>query len=91
MAPVEVEATKPDPEKPFPKLGVGVIEFSPDSRYIATRNGNVAAQPPLAHTLRRSRRRAAVPCRGRGARGLSMSLSLSLTLAKKLKGSVGGS
>eukprot|EP00040_Diaphanoeca_grandis_P043825 m.269198 g.269198 ORF g.269198 m.269198 type:complete len:444 (-) comp82937_c0_seq1:156-1487(-) len=41
--PFQLETTKPDPEKPFPKLGVGVIEFSPDSRFYATRNDNMSS------------------------------------------------
>lgn len=39
--PVSIPGVKPDPEKPNPKLGVGMISFSPDSRYIATRNDNM--------------------------------------------------
>ena len=39
--PVTVPHTKPDPEKPNPKLGVGTIAFSPDSRYIASKNDNM--------------------------------------------------
>ena len=36
-----LESVKPDPEKPFPKVGVGMVAFSSDSRYIATRNDNM--------------------------------------------------
>lgn len=39
--PVPVPHVKPDPEKPNPKLGVGTITFSPDSKYVATRNDNM--------------------------------------------------
>ena len=39
--PVTVPSVKPDPEKPNPKLGIGTIAFSPDSRYIASRNDNM--------------------------------------------------
>lgn len=39
--PVTIPAVKPDPEKPNPKLGVGTVAFSPDSRYVATRNDNM--------------------------------------------------
>ena len=39
--PVTVSSIKPDPEKPNPKLGVGTVLFSPDSRYMATKNDNM--------------------------------------------------
>lgn len=39
--PVALPSVKPDPEKPNPKLGVGTILFSPDSRYVATKNDNM--------------------------------------------------
>lgn len=39
--PITVPSVKPDPEKPNPKLGVGLVAFSPDSRYVATRNDNM--------------------------------------------------
>ena len=39
--PVSVPHVKPDPEKPNPKLGVGTITFSPDSKYVASRNDNM--------------------------------------------------
>lgn len=29
----------PDPEKPNPKLGIGLMRWSNDSEYLATRNG----------------------------------------------------
>ena len=39
--PVTIPSTKPDPEKPNPKLGVSTVVFSPDSRYVATKNDNM--------------------------------------------------
>ena len=36
-----VPASRPDPEKPNPRLGVGFAAFSPDSRYLMTRNDNM--------------------------------------------------
>ena len=39
--PVPVPHIKPDPEKPNPKLGVGAIIFSADSKYVATKNDNM--------------------------------------------------
>lgn len=39
--PVAVPTIKPDPEKPNPKLGVGTVLFSPDSKYMATKNDNM--------------------------------------------------
>ena len=39
--PVQVPSIKADPEKANPKIGVGMISFSNDSRYMATRNGKV--------------------------------------------------
>lgn len=39
--PVTVAASRPDPEKPNPRLGVGLASFSSDSRYLATRNDNM--------------------------------------------------
>lgn len=39
--PVSIPSVKPDPEKPSPKLGVGLVSFSPDCRYLATRNDNM--------------------------------------------------
>ena len=41
VQPVVVPASRPDPEKPNPKLGVGLAIFSPDSRYLATHNDNM--------------------------------------------------
>ena len=39
--PVTVPTLKPDPEKPNPKLGVGTVLFSPDCKYMATKNDNM--------------------------------------------------
>lgn len=39
--PVTMNTVQPDLEKPFPRLGVGVAIFSPDSRYLVTRNDNM--------------------------------------------------
>ena len=39
--PVTVPSIKPDPEKPHPKLGVGTVLFSPDCKYMATKNDNM--------------------------------------------------
>lgn len=39
--PVSIPHVKPDPEKPNPKLGVGTITFSSDSKYVATKNDNM--------------------------------------------------
>ena len=37
--PVQIPLVKPDLTKANPRLGVGLVSFSPDSRYMATRNG----------------------------------------------------
>lgn len=39
--PFTVPSVKPNPEKPNPKLGVGLVKFSVDCTYIATRNDNM--------------------------------------------------
>ena len=39
--PVSIPNTKPDPEKPNPRLGVGIALLSTDSHYIASRNDNM--------------------------------------------------
>ncbi|XP_032903692.1 WD repeat-containing protein WRAP73 isoform X2 [Amblyraja radiata] len=39
--PVQVPIVKPDPDRANPKLGVGMIAFSPDNRFLATRNDNM--------------------------------------------------
>lgn len=41
--PSQIESVKADPEKPFPRIGVGILEWSPDSRFVATRNDNMPA------------------------------------------------
>ena len=40
--PASLPVIKVDPEKPNPKLGVGLIKFNCDGRLVATRNGNLA-------------------------------------------------
>ncbi|VDQ10353.1 unnamed protein product, partial [Trichobilharzia regenti] len=37
---VTIKSKKPDRNQPFPKIGIGLTEFSPDGRYLATRNDN---------------------------------------------------
>ena len=39
--PVTVPTSRPDAEKPNPRLGVGLATFSSNSRYLATRNDNM--------------------------------------------------
>lgn len=39
--PCTIPTIKPDPEKPNPKLGVGNVLFSCDSKYMATKNDNM--------------------------------------------------
>ncbi|KAJ3065863.1 WD repeat-containing protein wrap73, partial [Quaeritorhiza haematococci] len=39
--PLNVPITKPNPDKPNPRVGVGMMEFSADGRYLATRNDNM--------------------------------------------------
>ncbi|EDO38446.1 predicted protein [Nematostella vectensis] len=41
QVPVQVPSVKLDPEKHSPKLGVGYVSFSADSRYMATKNDNM--------------------------------------------------
>ncbi|KAH8875686.1 WD repeat-containing protein WRAP73 [Schistosoma japonicum] len=38
--PVTIQSNKPDPNQPFPKIGIGLTEFSSDGRFLATRNDN---------------------------------------------------
>ncbi|KAL5033176.1 hypothetical protein BDV3_000189 [Batrachochytrium dendrobatidis] len=39
--PVTISQTKIDPDKPFPKMGVGITEFSCAGHFLATRNDNM--------------------------------------------------
>ncbi|TPX54644.1 hypothetical protein SeMB42_g00189 [Synchytrium endobioticum] len=39
--PLTVPSSKPDPDKPNPKMGVGLLEFSCDGRHFVTRNDNM--------------------------------------------------
>ncbi len=40
--PFSVPSSKPDSDKPNPKLGVGLVKFSADGVYVATRNDNMS-------------------------------------------------
>jgi WD40 repeat protein len=40
--PVSLHDVRPDPEKPNPKLGIGLVRFSADSRYLASKNDNMS-------------------------------------------------
>lgn len=37
--PIQLPVVKPDPDRANPKIGVSVLAFSSDSRYLATKNG----------------------------------------------------
>ena len=39
--PITLQVIKPDPDKPNPPIGIGVVLFSPDSRYLVTRSDNM--------------------------------------------------
>ncbi|XP_064423832.1 WD repeat-containing protein WRAP73 isoform X2 [Latimeria chalumnae] len=39
--PVHLPIVKPDPDRANPKIGIGTLAFSPDNRYLATRNDNM--------------------------------------------------
>lgn len=41
--PVQISVVKPDPDKANPKVGVSALGFSSDSRYLATKNDNMAS------------------------------------------------
>ncbi|XP_070823951.1 WD repeat-containing protein WRAP73 [Chaetodon trifascialis] len=41
--PVQIPVVKPDPDRANPKIGVSTLAFSPDSRYLATKNDNMAS------------------------------------------------
>ena len=46
--PVSIQSLKPDPDKPNPRLGIGMMTFSPDGKYLVTRNGTPpSSSPPL--------------------------------------------
>uniref|UniRef100_A0A3Q0KCX1 Putative wd-repeat protein n=1 Tax=Schistosoma mansoni TaxID=6183 RepID=A0A3Q0KCX1_SCHMA len=38
--PVTIQSIRPDPNQAFPKVGIGLTEFSSDGRFLATRNDN---------------------------------------------------
>ncbi len=40
-SPVNVPSIKPSTEKPNPKIGIGMMEFSPDGRWLLSRNDNM--------------------------------------------------
>uniref|UniRef100_A0A8D3AZK4 WD repeat containing, antisense to TP73 n=1 Tax=Scophthalmus maximus TaxID=52904 RepID=A0A8D3AZK4_SCOMX len=40
--PVQIPVVKPDPDRANPKIGVSSLAFSSDSRYLATKNDNMA-------------------------------------------------
>ncbi|KAM5140389.1 WD repeat-containing protein WRAP73 [Mantella aurantiaca] len=39
--PVSLRTIKPDPDRANPELGIGMLAFSPDNRYLATKNDNM--------------------------------------------------
>ncbi|XP_058498306.1 WD repeat-containing protein WRAP73 [Solea solea] len=41
--PVQIPVVKPDPDRANPKIGVSTLAFSSDSRYLATKNDNMAS------------------------------------------------
>ncbi|XP_073327003.1 WD repeat-containing protein WRAP73 [Pagrus major] len=41
--PVQIPVVKPDPDRANPKIGVATLAFSSDSRYLATKNDNMAS------------------------------------------------
>uniref|UniRef100_A0A8P4KTC3 WD repeat containing, antisense to TP73 n=2 Tax=Dicentrarchus labrax TaxID=13489 RepID=A0A8P4KTC3_DICLA len=41
--PVQLPVVKPDPDRANPKIGVSTLAFSSDSRYLATKNDNMAS------------------------------------------------
>ncbi|XP_029362643.1 WD repeat-containing protein WRAP73 isoform X2 [Echeneis naucrates] len=41
--PVQIPVTKPDPDRANPKIGVSTLAFSSDSRFLATKNDNMAS------------------------------------------------
>uniref|UniRef100_A0A3B5B068 WD repeat containing, antisense to TP73 n=1 Tax=Stegastes partitus TaxID=144197 RepID=A0A3B5B068_9TELE len=42
--PVQIPVVKPDPDRANPKIGISVLAFSSDSRYLATKNGGFQVQ-----------------------------------------------
>ncbi|XP_049609478.1 WD repeat-containing protein WRAP73 [Syngnathus scovelli] len=42
-SPVQMPVVRPDPDRPNPKIGVSTLAFSSDSRYLATKNDNIAS------------------------------------------------
>ncbi|CAH8604652.1 unnamed protein product [Dicrocoelium dendriticum] len=38
--PITIQSIRVDPKLPFPKVGIGLVAFSSDGRYLATRNDN---------------------------------------------------
>ncbi|KAG5444947.1 WD repeat-containing protein wrap73 [Clonorchis sinensis] len=40
--PFVIQSVRPDPKIPFPKIGIGLIAFSTDGRFLVTRNDNAA-------------------------------------------------
>uniref|UniRef100_A0A3P8TAM6 WD repeat containing, antisense to TP73 n=1 Tax=Amphiprion percula TaxID=161767 RepID=A0A3P8TAM6_AMPPE len=42
--PVQIPVVKPDPDRASPKIGISVLAFSSDSRYLATKNGGFQVQ-----------------------------------------------
>ncbi|XP_077441808.1 WD repeat-containing protein WRAP73 [Vanacampus margaritifer] len=42
-APVQMPVVRPDPDRANPKIGVSTLAFSSDSRYLATKNDNMAS------------------------------------------------
>ncbi|XP_057682364.1 WD repeat-containing protein WRAP73 isoform X2 [Corythoichthys intestinalis] len=41
--PVQVPVVRPDPDRANPKIGVSILAFSSDSRYLATKNDNMGS------------------------------------------------
>ncbi|XP_077460311.1 WD repeat-containing protein WRAP73 [Stigmatopora argus] len=41
--PVQMPVVRPDPDRANPKIGVSILAFSSDSRYLATKNDNMAS------------------------------------------------
>uniref|UniRef100_A0A3Q3AQ84 WD repeat containing, antisense to TP73 n=1 Tax=Kryptolebias marmoratus TaxID=37003 RepID=A0A3Q3AQ84_KRYMA len=47
--PVQIPLVKPEPDRANPKIGVSVLAFSSDSRYLATKNGGFQVQSLMWH------------------------------------------